>query len=164
MLLQILLWILRIILFILLLILILIAIVMIVPVRYRVEGEFREKKPGVQGRVTWFFYLIHMKFKYEDEFHMVVRVLGFKVYDSLGIKNSKETKVCDIEHKDVSKTDVEQTINYENNNQTKSEPRDEIENNDTDSLAKKQDVVEDITTKQIKDYNLEDMEQEVEAL
>ena len=63
-LLQILLWILRIILFLLLLMLVLIAIVMIVPIRYQVEGDFHEKKPGMRGKITWFFYLIYMKFSY----------------------------------------------------------------------------------------------------
>ena len=81
-LLQILLWILRIILFLLLLIFALIVIIMIIPIQYRVEGELHDKKPGIRGKVTWFFYLINMKFAYEEEFHMVVRVFGFKVYDS----------------------------------------------------------------------------------
>ena len=87
-LLQILLWILRIILFLLLLMILLITIIMIVPIRYRVEGEFREKKPGIRGKITWFFYLIHMKFAYEEEFHIIVRVFGIKVYDSLGESKS----------------------------------------------------------------------------
>ena len=69
-LLQILQWILRIILFLLLLILILIAIILIVPIRYQAEGEFLEKKPGVRGKITWFFYLIYMKFCYDEEFRM----------------------------------------------------------------------------------------------
>lgn len=81
-LLQILLWILRIILFLVLLIVALLAIVMIIPIRYRVEGELHEKKPGIRGKVTWFFYLVNMKFNYDEEFHMVVRVFGLKVYDS----------------------------------------------------------------------------------
>ena len=81
-LLQILLWILRIILFLLLLVMVLIAVVMLVPIRYQVEGNLHQKKPCAWGRVTWFFYLINMKFKYEEEFHMDVRVFGFKVYDS----------------------------------------------------------------------------------
>ena len=80
--LQILLWILRIMLFLLLITIALIVIVMIVPIRYQVEGELHEKKPGVRGEITWFFYLINMKFSYENEFHIIVRILGFKVYDS----------------------------------------------------------------------------------
>ena len=81
-LLQILQWILRVILFLLLLIVVLVAIILIVPIRYQVEGEFLEKKPGARGKITWFFYLIYMKFCYEEEFHIQVRVFGFKVYDS----------------------------------------------------------------------------------
>ena len=92
-LLQILQWVLRIILFLLLFIFILIAVVMIVPIRYQAEGEFIDKKPGIRGKVTWFFYLIHMKFAYEGEFRMVVRLFGFKLYDSYnGEAKSKRAK------------------------------------------------------------------------
>lgn len=83
-LLQILQWILRIILFLLLLIFVLVAVVLIVPIRYQAEGEVFEKKPGIRGKVTWFFYLIYMKFCYEDEFRIQVRVFGFQVFDSIG--------------------------------------------------------------------------------
>lgn len=100
-LLQILLWILRIILILLLLMIVLIAMIMIVPIRYRVEGQLHEKKPGLRGKVTWFFYLIHMKFIYEKEFHISVRVFGFKVYDSLcqekSVKEKKSKKTDNIE-------------------------------------------------------------------
>ena len=89
-LLQILQWILGIILFLLLLILILIAIILIVPIRYQAEGEFWEKKPGGRGKITWFFYLIYMRFCYKEEFRIQVRVLGFKVFDST--KEEKKPK------------------------------------------------------------------------
>ncbi len=79
---QILQWILRIILFLLLLIVVLLIIVLIVPIRYQVEGEFLEKKPGGRGKITWFFYLIYMTFVYEEDFRIQVRVFGFKVFDS----------------------------------------------------------------------------------
>ena len=102
-LLQILLWILRIMLFLLFIAIALIVIVMIVPIRYQVEGELHEKKPGMRGKITWFFYLINMKFSYENEFHIIVRVFGVKVYDSLGEKKpvkkkkTKEDNIADIE-------------------------------------------------------------------
>ena len=81
-LLQILQWVLRIIVVLLLLILGVVIIVLVVPIRYQAEGEFYEKKPGIRGKITWFFYLIYMTFRYEDDFQMQVRVCGFKVYDS----------------------------------------------------------------------------------
>ena len=91
--LQILQWILRIIIFLLLLIVGLTAIILIVPIRYRAEGELLEKKPGIQGKITWFFYLIYMKFHYEEEFRMQVRVFGFKVFDSMeGMKKPEKEK------------------------------------------------------------------------
>ena len=91
-LLQILQWILRIILFLLLLIVVLVAVVLIVPIRYQAEGEVFEKKPGIRGKVTWFFYLIYMKFCYEEELRIQVRVLGIKVFDSMGEDSKRKTK------------------------------------------------------------------------
>ena len=115
-LLQILQWVLRIILFLLLLLVVLVAVVMIVPIRYQAEGEFIEKKPGIQGKLTWFFYLIHMKFAYEEEFHIVVRLLGFKLYDSCNAetksKRVKKDNVLSNEAADVE-DDVSLDVNEE---------------------------------------------------
>jgi len=80
--LQILQWILRIILFLLLFLLIMLVVVLVVPIRYQAKGDFLEKKPGVRGKITWFFYLIYMSFAYEDTFHMQLRVFGIKVFDT----------------------------------------------------------------------------------
>lgn len=88
---QILKWILRIILLLLLLLLILMVIVLVVPVRYQVEGGLQEKKPSVKGKVTWFFYLIYVKFQYADEFHIVLRILGIPVYDSAKSRKDKKS-------------------------------------------------------------------------
>ena len=118
-LLQILLWILRIMLFLLFIAIALIVIVMIVPIRYQVEGELREKKPDVRGKITWFFYLINMKFSYENEFHIIVRVLGFKVYDSLGEKKpakkkkTKEDNITDIKFENTKDDAVSNVTSLE---------------------------------------------------
>lgn len=106
---QILQWILRIILFLLLLIIVIVAIILIVPVRYKAEGSFLEKKPDIKGKITWFFYLIYMKFCYEDEFRMQVRVLGFKVFDSTesGTKLKKKTTKKQVRKTEVSESEKE---------------------------------------------------------
>ena len=87
-LLQILQWILRIILFLLILFGVLIIVLLVVPVRYRAEGTFIEKKADIKGKITWFFYLVNMKFSYRDRFQMKVRVFGLTVYDSMKDKVS----------------------------------------------------------------------------
>lgn len=84
-------WILRIILFLLLLLLILSVIILLVPIRYQAKGEYLEKKPKVNGKVTWFFYLVYMSFAYESDFCMQVRVLGFKIFDTEKEKQKKKT-------------------------------------------------------------------------
>ena len=101
-LLQILQWILRIILFLLILLLVLGTIILIVPIRYRAEWDFLKKNARVRGRITWFFYLIYMRFYYEEEFRMQVRVFGFKVFDSEnGGDKPKKTKTGQEENKDA---------------------------------------------------------------
>ena len=148
-LLQILLWILRIILFLILLTIVLIAIVMIVPIRYRVEGELHEKKPGIRGKITWFLYLINMKFSYEEEFHIVVRVFGIKVYDSLGESKSSKKK------KETSKK-----LNVEaNNNDIMKEEN--SEDSDVDMVSSQ--VEESIVGKDSSQEAVSDSEDELTA-
>lgn len=147
-LLQILLWILRIILFLLLLIIALVAIVMIVPIRYQVEGELHEKKPGMRGKITWFFYLVNMKFAYEEEFHIIVRIFGFKVYDSLGekkpVKKKKVNKTKEnVESNDIVKVNSSGNIAIKENivegpiGSTSSEPA--VDNNNVEKVNTEED-------------------------
>lgn len=112
-LLQILQWILRVILFLLLLMVVLVAIVLIVPIRYRAEWDFLEKKPGVQGKITWFFYLIYMKFCYDEEFRMQVRVCGFKVFDSTDGEKKPEKIKTKKKNKKTTQNEIN-TVNSEN--------------------------------------------------
>lgn len=81
-LLQILQWILRIIGVLFLIIFVGIVLILTIPVRYRTEGELHEENWKVKGKASWFFYLIYMRFLYEEEFQMQIRVLGVRIYDS----------------------------------------------------------------------------------
>ena len=160
-LLQILQWILRIILFLLLLIVVLLAIIVIVPIRYRAEGELLEKKPGVRGKITWFFYLIYMKFAYEEDLHIVVRVLGFKVYDSgqepKEDKQSRDSK--EIEDETLGKAVVSESSFNETVEKTVAE-----EKKDINSIEVKQtDFGDSISKNEGKEYSLADWEKEIEA-
>lgn len=160
-LLQILQWILRIILFLLLLIVVLLAIIVIVPIRYRAEGELLEKKPGVRGKITWFFYLIYMKFAYEEDLHIVVRVLGFKVYDSgqepKEDKQSRDSK--EIEDETLGKAVVSESSSNETVKKTVAE-----EKKDINSIEVKQtDFGDSISKNEGKEYSLSDLEKEIEA-
>ena len=156
-LLQILLWILRIILFLLLLMIVLLTIIMIVPIRYQVEGEFREKKPGIRGKITWFFYLIHMKFAYEDEFHIVVRVFGIKVYDSLSESKSfkKIKKDSKKSQEKTSNSDIMKEEALENSDRDINSPEVEVHNMEED---KNQEIISNT------EDELAVWEREVEAL
>ena len=149
-LLQILQWILRIILFLLLLILILAAIVLIVPIRYQAEGEFIEKKPGVRGKITWFFYLVSMKFAYEEEFCFVLRVFGFKVLDSGTEKEPKKGKENPVEEEES----VWEGNSVQNENIVREENPVQEEN------LKKSDEAEN--TVHETEYSLADLEKEIE--
>ena len=160
-LLQILQWILRIILFLLLLIVVLLAIILIVPIHYRAEGEVLEKKPGVRGKITWFFYLIYMKFAYEEDLHIVVRVLGFKIYDSgqepKEDKQSRDSK--EIEDETLGKAVVSESSSNETVEKTVA-----AEQTDMNSTEAKQTDSSDLISKnEGKEYSLADWEKEIEA-
>ena len=160
-LLQILQWILRIILFLLLLIVVLLAIILIVPIRYRAEGEFLEKKPGVRGKITWFFYLIYMKFAYEDDLHIVVRVLGLKVYDS-GQEPKEDKQSQDSENiadETVGKADVPESLLNETVEKTVAAGQTDIKSTE----EKQTDSSDPIPKKEGKEYSLADLEKEIEA-
>ena len=174
-LLQILQWILRIILFLLLLIVGLTVIVLIVPIRYRAEGEFLEKKPGIRGKITWFFYLIYMKFAYEEELQVEVRVFGFKVYDSIqepkAAKESAKEKdtanagngPSDIGSEVGEKEERGSNISSENgkNSTRVSDPVKEKET--TKVLKASEKNVEDSEQHTESEYSLADLEKEMKA-
>ena len=170
-LLQILQWILRILLFLLLLIVVLIAIVLLVPVRYKAEGEFLEKRPGIRGKITWFFYLIYMKFAYEEEFHIVVRVFGFKVYDSgkepeeIGKNSNAEmtngTKTQNCAKADETETAVNNTVEEANDTvETVTEKQTDAKSNGNEvQLGLSDSGTQNAGT----EYSLADFEKEMES-
>ena len=128
-LLQILQWILRIILLLLLLIIGVLVIVLVIPIRYQVEGEFLEKKPGGKGKVTWFFYLIYVSFVYEKDFRLQARVFGLNVFDSMNNTQKSEKKTKKIKKKSTETVDVEEVDDNTTAGQTdvkKEEIKDEI--------------------------------------
>ena len=162
-LLQILQWILRIILFLLLLIVVFAAIIMIVPVRYRAEGEVLEKKPGIQGKITWFFYLIYMRFAYEDDLHIIVRIFGVKVFDSWNENEPKKVKKnSDLEENPNVARNVETTVN-----ETTEKVEDIVEDIITGQTENTNKELSDLRSSSLKkeetEYSLSDFEKEIEA-
>lgn len=66
---------------------------MIVPIRYQVNGEFIDNELKYRGKVTWFFYLIYIKFTYDEEFHKQIKVFGIPLRNSnSGKKSRKQNK------------------------------------------------------------------------
>ena len=95
-------WILRIILFLLLFLLVLIVTVLLIPIRYQAEGKLLEKRPDIRGKATWFFRFVYVKFFYEKEFHLQIRIFGFLVYDThpeVVLKKKKSKEVSTVKQK-----------------------------------------------------------------
>ncbi|MCI7594878.1 MAG: DUF2953 domain-containing protein [Lachnospiraceae bacterium] len=80
--LQVLKWILWIILCLLLGIVVLSLLVLLVPVRYRIEGEYHEKAEDISGRVSWLLSLVQFSFVYQEGLKKRFRLLGITLYDS----------------------------------------------------------------------------------
>ena len=61
------------------LILLTVLTVLLVPIRYRVDGVWKEEK-YIRGRVTWLLHLLSICVTYEKELLLEVRVAGFLIY------------------------------------------------------------------------------------
>lgn len=53
--------------------------VLLVPIRYRADGVWKEEK-YIRGRVTWLLHLLSIRVTYEKELLLEVRVAGFLIY------------------------------------------------------------------------------------
>ncbi len=85
-------WILWIILFLLLFFLILLFLALFVPVRYRAEGEYREGKLRLQGKISWFFSLAAFFLDYHEGMRFRLKFFGITFYDSKKPKKKKKIK------------------------------------------------------------------------
>ena len=103
-------WILGIVLFLVLLILVLLIIVLLVPIRYWAEGEMVENKFGVRGEITWFLYLIYVRFGYEKEFQIQVRIFGITVFQNGSNIEKKSKKKFEKKSVKKSKTSVQEKM------------------------------------------------------
>ena len=61
------------------LILLTVLTVLLVPIRYRADGVWKEEK-YIRGRVTWLLHLLSLRVTYEKEMLLEVRVAGFLIY------------------------------------------------------------------------------------
>lgn len=61
------------------LILLTVLTVLLVPIRYRADGVWKEEK-YIRGRVTWLLHLLSLRVTYEKELLLEVRVAGFLIY------------------------------------------------------------------------------------
>lgn len=68
---------------------------LILPISYRAEGSYYEKKPTFQGRVRWFF--IWARISYEEDLSFWIRILGIPIYHS----NPEKWSVFGRQKKDV---------------------------------------------------------------
>lgn len=68
---------------------------LILPISYRAEGSYYEKKPTFQGRVRWFF--IWARISYEEDLSFWIRILGIPIYHN----NPEKWSVFGRQKKDV---------------------------------------------------------------
>lgn len=90
--LQVLKWILWIILGLLIGIVFLAALVLLVPVRYRIEGEYQESSQVLWGRMSWLLSLVQFTFTYGNGGGKKLKLLGITIYDSTRRKKSPKPK------------------------------------------------------------------------
>lgn len=54
-------------------------IVLFVPVRYSVDGAYRDKKPAVSAKASWLLHIVSVNFMLNRETPLVIRIFGFKI-------------------------------------------------------------------------------------
>lgn len=54
-------------------------LILFVPVRYRIEGSYYEWLKG-KVRVTWLLHIVSVTAAYEDEFSILIRLFGFRLF------------------------------------------------------------------------------------
>ena len=76
-----------------------VCLVLVIPVRYRIEGDYQSSKATVSSRVTWLLHFVSARIlmEYENAFslHIAVRVLGIPIFDNkkkAAKKKKKESK------------------------------------------------------------------------
>lgn len=58
-------------------------LVLFVPIRYRMQGEY-EKSPRGRAAVSWLFHLLSVRFVYDGQASLTVKVLGFRLFKEQG--------------------------------------------------------------------------------
>lgn len=71
------------------LILLLILVLLLVPLRYRGKGSYYGKPEG-SLRVTWLLHLLSVDVSYREQFKVVIRVLGFRLFKEKGRKAKED--------------------------------------------------------------------------
>jgi hypothetical protein len=81
----------------------LLLVVLLVPIRYECQGKAREDEKRVQGKVTWLFGLLSLRFSWQDsETKAGVRIFGIRAFprkktsrrkDDAGVRKPEENPV-----------------------------------------------------------------------
>lgn len=76
----------------------LLVLILIIPFRYSIEGDYKEKKPMGKAGVSWLLHFVSFKIQVEsfNEINGALRILGIRVKEF-----KKEKPVKDIETQDV---------------------------------------------------------------
>ena len=61
---------------------VLLLILLIFPICYQMEGDFDDKTPKAQAKVSWAVVFLRAKVFYEEELNFAIRIFGIPVYDS----------------------------------------------------------------------------------
>lgn len=88
---------------------VLLLILLIFPICYQMEGDFDDKTPKAQAKVSWAVVFLRAKVFYEEELNFAIRIFGIPVYDSrkdhwsvLGEHPEKDKKKNKKKHKKKS--------------------------------------------------------------
>lgn len=129
--LQILKWTVIIITGILLFLILLLLFLLLLPIRYEIQGDLKEKKKNLKGRVNWCCSLFRLSLFYEEIFGLKIRFFGKILYDSLKV-DKKELKKEKTKKEKLKKDEVFSGNNKEKPQVNHSKPLGPAEENHED--------------------------------
>lgn len=112
------------------LIIVLLLLILFVPIRYKANGEYKDKKIDLSGRITWLLHIVSVKLFYNNEkpFHIKVCLFGIPLFDNLkkeALKEKRKKNKKKNTKKDLEDTKTEIQVASEKDEDKKNQSIDE---------------------------------------
>lgn len=85
------------------LLLLLVLLILFAPIRYRIKGQFYDKSPKLDGKITWFIPGLRCLISFHDKLDISVKLFGFRLYPKSELSPEKTAKLAEKQVKKAKK-------------------------------------------------------------